>query len=289
MNAGRTHLVSQLIDRLRHNHGQRSVAYLSSMAAALIASKYVNAALAPEPSSLWYRDMNTPVLPIVLGLTYAFARLHPEDAAAWHRRPTRHEMLQLANGIALGAAAMLTVYGIGASQGWITSSAWGWEQTSRAAVIQSVSLLTVQVAIAAWEEEMVFRGYGLDTLRRAIGPIQAIAVSVLLFSLYHGFEPRRAVAMVIGGLTLTLLRLESGGLWLPFGFHFIWNYIQFAIFGPVDDQASIRPITVQGPEQWIGTPGMPEPGLISMLVLASIAAMTGYRLWRKQQAMVSNR
>lgn len=81
----------------------------------------------------------------------------------------------------------------------------------------SIALLGVGQLAVAWNEEMVFRGYGFETQRAAIGQ-GAVGVLIPFFALYHGLDRLQVLGTATGGVVL-LLRLRSDALWLPIGYH----------------------------------------------------------------------
>jgi hypothetical protein len=133
-----------------------------------------------------------------------------------------------------------------------------------------------------FDEEMVFRGYGLDTLREALGLAGAFVVSIPLFALYHGMGWRRLLGLSAAGLLLALLRLRTGSLWFGAGFHFAWNLVQEGVFGPADRAPSLRPLAVHGPGVWVGRPGYPEPGWLQIIWTLVMALIAGASLWRSR-------
>jgi membrane protease YdiL (CAAX protease family) len=135
----------------------------------------------------------------------------------------------------------------------------------------------------SWSEEIVFRGYGLDTATQAMGRPLATVALALWFALGHGFGWQTIIGQSAAAITLTILRWSSNSLWLPIGYHFGWNIIQTAIFGPPDALPSVRPMEVQGPIRWIGRPGYPAPGLLMTLAHVLVAVL-GIVLWRRRQA-----
>jgi hypothetical protein len=267
----------QLCSALRKSPHLRSAAYLSLMAGLLTLSNEVTKKLDRSP----YFNIHPLAFPFVVVSTYWFTRLRPEDVAHWQKAPNAHDLGNLAKGIGIGTMAISAVYAIAYRKGWIRASTWGWEQTSKQAVVQSMGLQAMTECIAAWNEEMIFRGYGLDTLQASLGHSGGIAVSALLFAFYHDISALRLLNMVLFALALTIQRIESGSIWMPIGFHFAWNFVQYAIVGPDDGLPSLRPIHVSGPETWIGVPGVPERGWLSALILGSVLLWLGTRFWRK--------
>jgi len=134
----------------------------------------------------------------------------------------------------------------------------------------------------AWNEGQVFRGYGFETVREALGQGKALAVLIPGFALYHGLDMQQLPGMLAGGTTLMLLRLHTDALWMPVGYHWAWNVFQTASFGTSDSAPSIRPLQVHGPERWMGNPGNPEPGLPSTLVHLAIALLLW--LWMRRSS-----
>jgi membrane protease YdiL (CAAX protease family) len=225
-----------------------------------------------------YPNIHPPAFPFVAVGTYLFARLRPEDIGAW-RLPKRKDIINLGKGLGIGTIAISTLYAIACQQGWINAPRWGWEMTSKAAVHQSMLLQILIECTTAWNEEMIFRGYGLDTLQESLDTSGGIAVSALLFAFYHDISALRLLNMVLFALVMTIQRVESGSIWMPIGFHFAWNFFQYAILGPNDSMPSLRPVAIIGPEKWIGIPGIPERGWLSAIILGTLVIWLGIRYW----------
>lgn len=252
--------------RLRTSPGLRGVAYLGAAAALL---EGVSAALGPAQTPEAGLLLHLAVLPGGLLITAAFLRL--EGRRRWTELPIRAGLRQLGAGAALGAAAFLAVAGSAAAQGWASAPEWGWEQAAPGAVLQAVAFQSLGHLAVAWNEELVFRGYGFATLREAWGEPAAIVALTLLFAAFHQLTPRVLLGQAALGAALMALRVASGGLWLPLGYHWAWNVMQTAVLGPPDGLPSLRPLTVTGPAWWLGRPGHPEPGLLSAAVNLAVA------------------
>jgi membrane protease YdiL (CAAX protease family) len=94
---------------------------------------------------------------------------------------------------------------------------------------------------------MVFRGYGFETVREALGQGKAMVVLIPGFALYHGLDPQQLPGKLAGGATLMLLKLHTDGLWMPVGYHWGWNVLQTAIFGASESAPSLRPSRYMAP------------------------------------------
>jgi hypothetical protein len=98
--------------------------------------------------------------------------------------PLRQGAHQALQGVGLGEAAFLAWLGIANAKQWVSTPALGWEQASIHAVLRSAARLSVGHLAVAWNEEMVFRGYGFETVRAALGQGKAVAVLIPGFALY---------------------------------------------------------------------------------------------------------
>jgi membrane protease YdiL (CAAX protease family) len=265
-----------IVDHIRHTPLTRSLVYLGGAAATMELAWRV---FHPTGSYALVR-LHLASMPLLAAWTYACASLQPGDRVHWHQIPVRHGIQQLFIGAGLGAGAIAAWIGVAATQGWVTAPAWGWEQTSVQAVTQALAIQAVGHLAVAWNEEMICRGYGLDTLRRAIGWWGAGSVMTVLYAVGHGLNSQIFIGEAALGTTLLLLRLRSGGLWLPIGYHWAWNYLQTGILGAPDAEPSLRPLQVQGPALWTGRPGHPEPGLLSTLINLIVALGIILWIWR---------
>lgn len=93
------------------------------------------------------------------------------------------------------------------------------------------------LAVAAFYEEIVYRGYLFQNFLDAQKPILGVIVSSLLFWLMHGFNnqvwssPLISVNLIIGGVELALAYQLSGNIWFPTALHMGWNYTQGGVLG----------------------------------------------------------
>lgn len=109
-----------------------------------------------------------------------------------------------------------------------------WDQ----ATIGSLVSTTVLFLIVAFQEELFFRGYLFALGKRLFqNQVTTLILSSVLFSLTHALNPNvlsnpvPLLNIAIAGLLLGYLRLISGGIWLPIGFHWSWNLFQGSVFG----------------------------------------------------------
>ena len=114
--------------------------------------------------------------------------------------------------------------------------------TARTLVISGVIFL-----LGAAAEEMLFRGYPLQTLMRS-WPLWVALVPVSLpFALVHLANPNVVPGFtfantVLAGVWLCVAYWRTRSLWFPLGLHFGWNWVQGAVLGsPVSGITKITP------------------------------------------------
>lgn len=274
-----------LIGALQHHAGLRGTAYLTSMVAVVLVARRVRRLYLPSSATVDRAlVLHLTALPFVVIGTAVFVGLRPQDRARWQRLPLRQGLAHATLGAGLATTAALTVIGIAWTQGWV---GLGDDEVipRQQHTLRTTLLIQLANVAVAWNEEMVFRGYGLETLSAAMGQPLAIAILTPLFALAHGpgwmvFWGQSAL-----GLAMTALRLSSGSLWLPFGYHFGWNYLQTAILGDPRYFTSLYPIPLTGPTLWVGQIEPPTPALLDLLVHLGIALVGGLLIWRRSRRM----
>lgn len=94
-------------------------------------------------------------------------------------------------------------------------------------------LLTVFLP-AAVHEELLFRGYPYQKLRRRFPRAAMIAMSLLFAALHLGNRSVTWLALTnifLGGVILALAFERFQRLWLPIGLHLVWNLMSGPILG----------------------------------------------------------
>ncbi len=95
-----------------------------------------------------------------------------------------------------------------------------------------ISFLTALVffLVMALFEEILFRGIIYTLVRAEFGMIVSILIVTCLFIVPHlfnkGISIMSIVSLIFAGLILNYMREISGSIWMPFGFHFAWNFVQ---------------------------------------------------------------
>jgi membrane protease YdiL (CAAX protease family) len=130
--------------------------------------------------------------------------------------------------------------------------------------------------LAASFEEILFRGYPLQTLLRSLPSAAAVVIAALLFAIAHSNNPSPTMLSTVNtffaGIWLGVAYLKTRSLWFPSGLHIGWNWTMGALYGlpvsglhvparPLLSAESAEPIWLTG-----GVYG-PEGGVAATLVL----------------------
>jgi membrane protease YdiL (CAAX protease family) len=128
----------------------------------------------------------------------------------------------------VGAALAITSVTFTLSFGYVFASRRVAETSARAlrAGGGTVLLGAVALALAAWQEEVVFRAYVLANLRTLPVVVAAIG-SAIVFTAVHFVTSRggmfQTVSWILGGLSLATVYLLSGSIWLATVAHLVRN------------------------------------------------------------------
>lgn len=99
-----------------------------------------------------------------------------------------------------------------------------WESSSLALVLTFISICV----LTPISEELLFRGYILDSLNRLHGKWPAIIISSMIFGLVH-FDPFTIGMATIGGIIYGWIRIRTGSLIPGIVAHSMWNTMALMI------------------------------------------------------------
>ena len=174
------------------------------------------------------------------------------------------------------AAGMLLVLIAGCYAFGYVSMHWTGGQASPGTLLATFGLLV----LAAANEELVFRGFPLQTLVESIGEWPAIVGLSLLFGAMHLSNPNVSVLgvvnTVVAGILLSLAYVRTRSLWMPYAIHVGWNVGLGFIFGfqlSGVDIASLWTTGTAGSETILGGGYGPEGGLLATFVFAATAVI----------------
>ncbi|TVR16194.1 MAG: CPBP family intramembrane metalloprotease [Phormidium sp. GEM2.Bin31] len=174
----------------------------------------------------------------------------------------------------LGAiAAILVLFLVQVGLGWLH---WQGPQVPLASLVGEAVVVGVAVGFA---EELLFRGWFWDELRRDYSQSRAIALNGVVFALLHFIKPLPEIlrtapqffGLLLLGVVLAQLKLRGRGrLGYPIGFH---GGLVAAYYG-VNVGELWRP--AQDIPSWItGIDGNPLAGLLGLLLLVAIVSTPG--------------
>lgn len=198
---------------------------------------------------------------------------------AWTRAVPR----ELVVGLAVGGLALAAIAGLLAALGTLSYQAQAGTAADWAATVGGDFAL---LAVAAFAEEALFRGYGFQVLVRAIGPAIATVGASALFAAAHAFNPNvdtfALVNIFLAGILLSAAYLRTRSLWFATAVHLGWNWCMASLLDlPVSglamfDTPLYEPV-VGGPDWLTGGAFGPEGGLAATAAFV-LAALAVWRL-----------
>ena len=142
--------------------------------------------------------------------------------------------------------------------------------------------------VAALREEVMFRGYVLQTLERHWGTTGAVIISALLFGFLHMINFESGISFFAKIYSCLCLSLDAGlvfafaylltrRLWFPFGIHVAWNIFEGPVYGTLVSSLTLgEPILkaqLTGSDYLTGGVFGPEASLIEVLVCLLLVAL----------------
>lgn len=204
----------------------------------------------------------------------AIRLLDRRPIAAIGLRVGRQATLDTLAGIVITFFMMGLIYAVMTALGWLTLDGFAWQAEEPLFVWRKALYFLVAFIFVGWSEELLSRGYYLQTIASGLNLFWGVILSSAVFGLAHLGTPQ-AMWISVAGLFLTGLFFASGylatrQLWLPIGLHIGWNFFEGTVFGfPVSGRSfySLARVTVNGPEAWTGGAYGPEAGLIILPAL----------------------
>jgi hypothetical protein len=177
-------------------------------------------------------------------------------------------------GIGITFVQMGAIYAVMSAAGWITFEGFAWNFDPISTVLTNTTLYFIVFIFVGWNEELLSRGYHLQTIASGTNLVWGVLISASVFGFMHWGNPGATWVSTAGiffaGLFLALGYLRTGQLWLSIGLHIGWNFFEGVVFGfPVSglDIYPVTRITVNGPQIWTGGVFGPEAGLIVLPAL----------------------
>lgn len=197
----------------------------------------------------------------------------PFRAIGWSFHPGW--LRNFAIGTAIGAASLLLAGIFAAATRGLN---FGFDSMTATSIEKTLAISAAVFVLAAAAEEVVFRGYPLQTLTRARLAWLGVLLTSVPFAAVHLNNPNSAggfafVNTALAGIWLAIAYLRTRSLWFPLGIHWIWNWMQAAILGvPVSGINQLTPAPLlhaanQGPDWFTGGAYGLEGGLACTIAL----------------------
>lgn len=185
----------------------------------------------------------------------------------------KYMLRDLLAGVGITFLQFVFIYFLMLGLGWLTFEGFAWEGDPASVIITNVLLFFVVYVLVGWQEELLSRGYHLQTIASGTNLFWGVVISSSVFGLLHLGNPNVSGAnmaaitagIFFAGVYLAYAYLRTRQLWLPIGIHIGWNFFQGVVFGfPVSgmDSYALTKISVIGPALWTGGAFGPESGLI---------------------------
>ena len=134
-------------------------------------------------------------------------------------------------GMLIGSGMMASIFGILVISGQLKVTGFGIPASSLPLLFSYIFMWLFQGAC----EEIMFRGYMMPRIASRYGLIPAIAVSSLLFCLFHGINPGFNVLafinLVLISVLYALIAYYTDNIWIVCAAHTFWNFTQGNVFG----------------------------------------------------------
>ncbi|MEO8355849.1 MAG: CPBP family intramembrane glutamic endopeptidase [Chloroflexota bacterium] len=234
-------------------------------------------------------------LVVVTGAIYITRRLiDRRPFASLGLNLNKQTVFDILMGIAITFVLMSIIYLIEYSMGWLNFESFAWQVEKPSTVVFLILRYLIVYMLVGWSEELVYRGYILQSLASGFNLTWAIIISSVYFGIEHLSNPDGTWMAAVGIFFIALFfvygYVRTGQLWLPIGMHIGWNFFQSTVFGfPVSgyDRPGLFQINVSGPEVWTGGGFGPEAGLIILPICLLGALLIHIYTKRREHAIVT--
>ena len=212
--------------------------------------------------------------------------------------PHKGWLKNLALGSLLGAASLFLAAGLTAATRGVRFS-FGIASAGSIGRTLAVSLLVFIFAAAA--EELLFRGYPLQTLTRANLAWLGVFLTSVPFAVVHLNNPHAVpgftfINTALAGVWLAVAYLRTRSLWLPLGVHWAWNWTQASVLGlPVSGIERLAPTpflrAVNAGPDWLtgGAYGIEGGAACTIALIISTIVIWRVKLFRRADVTASQK
>jgi membrane protease YdiL (CAAX protease family) len=215
------------------------------------------------------------LLAITASVVIARRLLDRRTFASLGLQPHRDAFRDFGAGLLITLAMMGIIFAAEIHLGWLHVTGFAWQSQPAQEVVQNAGVFLLICLLVGWNEELMSRGYHLQTAASGLNVAWGWILSSVAFGLLHlanpNASPRAAAGIFLAGMFLGYAFIRSRQLWLPIGLHVGWNYFEGVVFGfPVSglDFYALPHTTIDGPLLWTGGAFGPEAGLLLLPALA---------------------
>jgi membrane protease YdiL (CAAX protease family) len=236
-------------------------------------TQYLGGWLHLPPNSSYYIVLGIPLLALVgYGLLVAAA----EGRRPVEVLPHRGTIAEITMGALIGFLLLSAITAILWSLGLYKVQANHWRRVFDSFVFNSY--------LSGMMEELMFRGILLRLLGRAFGLAWGFVLSSVLFGLAHltHGDWLAVVGITINaGLTMGLLYMATGSIWMSIGLHTAWDFTEDSLLGVNSHNGLLLSTPVAGkPEMLTGGQFGPDASVLSLLIGVLLSAAIVF-VWKR--------
>jgi membrane protease YdiL (CAAX protease family) len=227
------------------------------------------------------------VLTVTVSVWVARRLLDHRSFSSLGLRVSGRAMLDLGAGMGIAMVVMGVIFAAEMALGWLTLTGFAWSNQPGPLVASNSLLFLAVFVLVGWSEELMSRGYHLQTLASGLNLAWGLILSSAVFGVLHLANPHAtwatAAGIFLAGLFLGYAYIRTRQLWLSIGLHIGWNFFEGVVFGfPVSglDVFGLVQTRIDGPTLWTGGAFGPEAGLI--VVPALLAGAVLIRLYGRR-------
>jgi len=203
--------------------------------------------------------------------------------------PHQGWLKNFAIGSLLGGASLLLAAGLTAATRGVSFS---FDAAGAGSISRTLGTSLLVFVFAAAAEELLFRGYPLQTLTRANLAWLGILLTSVPFAAVHLNNPHAVpgftfINTALAGVWLAVAYLQTRSLWLPLGLHWSWNWVQASLLGlPV---SGIERIAVNAGPDWLtgGAYGIEGGAACTIALLISTLVIWRVKLFSRADVPAS--
>ena len=215
------------------------------------------------------------LLAILLSIFLVRRYIDKRSFISFGLRLHKQTIVDILTGIGISFVMMGLIFVVEWWLGWLSIVSFAWNVDPMQNVIAQVLLFFVVFIVVGWNEELMSRGYHLQTIASGLNLFWGLIFSSAIFGILHLANPHAtwigAFGIFFAGIFLGYAYIRTGQLWLSMGLHIGWNFFEGVVFGfPVSglDIFHLTHLNVTGPQIWTGGTFGPEAGLIMLPLLA---------------------